>query len=85
MSMVTNTATVNGGGTVLSLPATCPSGSKLVSGGFLENDNSGEVIFTRSTPDFSGNRWLVTARNTSSSILGTAHSVTSYAICASTT
>jgi hypothetical protein len=83
-SVVTNTATAPAGGTVLSLTATCPSGTQLSSGGFLENDNSGDVIFTRSTPLFSSNGWQVTARNTASSLLGASHQVTSYAICVKT-
>jgi hypothetical protein len=69
---------------VNSLTATCPSGTKLVSGGFLEPDNSGEIIFTRSTPNLTGTSWQVTAKNTTSSILGTSHQIQSYAICMKT-
>jgi hypothetical protein len=50
----------------------------------LENDNSGDVLFTRSTPDLSTNSGLVTARNSSSGVFGKAHDVTSYAMCAAT-
>jgi hypothetical protein len=56
----------------------------MISGGFLEPDNSGEIIFTRSTPNITGNSWQVTAKNTTSSILGTSHSIAAYAICAQT-
>jgi hypothetical protein len=81
--MVTSAAqTVAGGGTVLSLLAKCPTGTTVVGGGFLENDNSGDIIFTRSTPDTTQNGWTVTARNTTSSILGTSHTIQSYAMCA---
>jgi hypothetical protein len=83
--MVTANATAAAGGTVLSLTATCPAGTQLVSGGFLENDNSGDIIFTRSTPNLAGNGWQVTVKNTSTSIIGQAHQVTSYAVCVKTT
>jgi hypothetical protein len=56
----------------------------MISGGFLEPDNSGEIIFTRSTPNVAGNSWQVTAKNTSSSILGNSHQIQSYVVCAQT-
>jgi hypothetical protein len=82
ITTITNSATAEPGNYVLSLAATCPTGTKLIAGGFLENDNSGDVLFTRNTPDLSTNSWLVTARNSSSGLFAKAHAVTSYAMCA---
>jgi hypothetical protein len=84
VSTVTATATVAAGGNVNSLTATCPSGTTIVGGGFLEPDNSGNIIFTRSTPNTSGNSWQVTAKSTESSILGASHQIQSYAVCLKT-
>jgi hypothetical protein len=80
-STVTNSATVSAAGVVNSLTATCPSGTTVVGGGFLEPDNSGQIIFTRSTPNFDENSWEVTANNSSTAIVGATHEVTAYAIC----
>jgi hypothetical protein len=84
-STVTNSATVAAAGVVNSLPATCPSGTTVVGGGFLEPDNSGQIIFTRSTPNFDQNSWEVTANNTSTVLVGASHEISTYAICMQTT
>jgi hypothetical protein len=84
-SIVTNSATVSAAGSVNSLSATCPSGTKVSSGGFLEQDNSGDIIFSRSTPNFDDNSWQVTARSNATAIVGTSHEITAYAICVKTT
>jgi hypothetical protein len=82
ITTVVATATAAAGGQVLSLAAKCPTGTKLIGGGFLENDNSGDILFTRNTPDLTTNSWLVTARNSSSGLFGKEHAVKSYAVCA---
>jgi hypothetical protein len=56
----------------------------MISGGFLEPENSGEIIFSRSTPNIAGNSWQVTAKNTSSSLIGASHQIQAYAVCAQT-
>jgi hypothetical protein len=84
-STVTNSATVSVGGIVNSLEATCPNGTSVASGGFLEPDNSGDIIFTRSTPDFDKNSWLVTAKSNATAIVGDSHEITTYAICVKST
>jgi hypothetical protein len=84
-SIVTNSATVSAAGSVNSLTATCPSGTTVSSGGFLEEDNSGDIVFTRSTPDLDGNSWLVTAHSNATAIVGSSHEITAYAICIKST
>jgi hypothetical protein len=57
----------------------------MISGGFLEPDNSGDVVFTRSTPNIVGNSWQVTAKNNATALIGAAHSISAYAVCAAIT
>jgi hypothetical protein len=79
VSVVTSASqSLSGGSTVNSLKATCPSGTVVIAGGFLADQNNEYVIVTRSTPNTTANAWEVSAKNTA---MLSSYPIQSYAVC----